>query len=143
MRAEVQGRSCEVFELCAGSTTCEGPGLRDDRPPVIRRGHGRTRRQDLLLLQPLQTMLPHNAQVWIQLALATPVVLWAGFPFFERGWMSVRNRSLNMFTLIAVGTGAAYGYSIVAAIAPGIFPASFRDVHGQFGLYFEPAAVLV
>jgi Cu+-exporting ATPase len=77
------------------------------------------------------------------LALATPVVLWGGWPFFVRGWRSVTAASLNMFTLIALGTGAAYGYSLVAAIAPQFFPASFRDHHGQIGLYFEPAAVIV
>jgi Cu+-exporting ATPase len=77
------------------------------------------------------------------LALATPVVLWGGWPFFVRGWHSVTAASLNMFTLIALGTGAAYGYSLVAAIAPQLFPASFRDHHGQIGLYFEPAAVIV
>ena len=98
---------------------------------------------EMLPGHPLQTLLPPAVQVWIQFALATPVVLWAGFPFFQRGWASIRNRSLNMFTLIAVGTGAAYGYSVIAAIAPGIFPASFRDMHGQIGLYFEPAAVII
>ena len=79
----------------------------------------------------------------VLLALATPVVLWGGWPFFVRGWNSITAASLNMFTLIALGTGAAYGYSVVAAIAPRLFPASFRDHHGQIGLYFEPAAVIV
>ncbi len=80
---------------------------------------------------------------WIQFALATPVVLWGGWPFFERGWSSVVHRSLNMFTLIAIGAGAAYLYSVVAVVAPGIFPASFRDMSGGPGLYFEAAAVIV
>ena len=80
---------------------------------------------------------------WIQLALATPVVLWAGWPFFERGWSSVIHRSLNMFTLIAIGAGAAYLYSVVAVVAPGIFPASFRNMSGRPGLYFEAASVIV
>src|ERR1700674_3851349 len=66
---------------------------------------------------------------WIEFALATPVVLWAGWPLFERGWASIVNRSLNMFTLIALGTGVAYVYSVVATVAPGIFPASMRE-HG-------------
>jgi P-type Cu+ transporter len=80
---------------------------------------------------------------WIQGALATPVVLWAGWPFFQRGWTSVRTRHLNMFTLIALGVGAAYSFSVVATIAPGLFPASFRG-HGEaIGVYFEPAAVIV
>jgi P-type Cu+ transporter len=81
--------------------------------------------------------------VWVQLALATPAVLWGGWPFFERGWASVVNRRLNMFTLIALGTGVAYVYSLVAALAPAIFPASFRDPDGEVPLYFEAAAVIV
>jgi Cu+-exporting ATPase len=79
---------------------------------------------------------------WIELALATPVVLWGGWPFFERGWASVIHRSLNMFTLVAMGTGAAYLYSLAAVAAPGLFPASFRDAQGNLGLYFEAAAVI-
>jgi P-type Cu+ transporter len=79
---------------------------------------------------------------WIELVLATPVVLWGGWPFFERGWASVIHRSLNMFTLIAMGTGAAYLYSLAAVTAPGLFPASFRDAQGNLGLYFEAAAVI-
>ena len=71
-----------------------------------------------------------------------PVVLWGGWPFFERGWASIVNRSLNMFTLIALGTGTAYVYSVVAALAPGLFPDSFRDHHGEVAVYFEPAAVI-
>src|SRR5918998_414878 len=79
---------------------------------------------------------------WIQLALATPVVLWGGWPFFVRGWTSVVNRHLNMFTLIALGVGAAYAYSVVATLAPGLFPGSFR-LMGEVAVYFEPAAVIV
>jgi P-type Cu+ transporter len=78
---------------------------------------------------------------WIEFALTTPVVLWAGGFFFTRAWQSIVNRSLNMFTLIAVGVGAAYFYSVVAVIAPAIFPESFRS-HGEVGLYFEAAAVI-
>ncbi len=80
---------------------------------------------------------------WIELALATPVVLWGGWPFFVRGWQSVRNRHLNMFTLIALGTGVAWLYSVVATLAPGIFPPAFRGPHGEVGVYFEAAAVIV
>jgi Cu+-exporting ATPase len=80
---------------------------------------------------------------YAELILATPVVLWAGWPFFVRGWQSVKTRNLNMFTLIAIGTGAAYTYSVVAALAPGIFPDSFRGNDGEVGLYFEAAAVIV
>ncbi|HEX7159068.1 MAG TPA: heavy metal-binding domain-containing protein, partial [Edaphobacter sp.] len=79
---------------------------------------------------------------WVELALATPVALWCGWPFFERGWASIVNRSLNMFTLIAIGVGAAYLYSVVAVVAPGLFPPSFRDSSGRLGLYFEAAAVI-
>lgn len=78
---------------------------------------------------------------WIQLALATPVVLWAGKPFFERGWASLKTRNLNMFTLIAMGTGVAWLYSIVATLAPGIFPDAFRQ-DGAVAVYFEAAAVI-
>jgi Cu+-exporting ATPase len=80
---------------------------------------------------------------WVELVLATPVVLWGGAPFFVRGWQSIKNRYLNMFTLIAIGTGVAWTYSLVGAVAPQIFPASFRDMHGGVGLYFEAAAVIV
>jgi Cu+-exporting ATPase len=79
---------------------------------------------------------------WLQLALASPVVVWAGRPFFERGWASIVNRRLNMFTLISAGTGVAYGYSVVATVVPGLFPASFRGPDGRVALYFEAAAVI-
>src|SRR5579883_3330452 len=87
-------------------------------------------------------LLTGPALVWMQLALATPVVLWGGLPFFERGWSSLVNRQLNMFTLIAMGTGVAYLFSAVAALVPGVFPASFRDHHGEVAVCFEPAAVI-
>jgi len=87
-------------------------------------------------------MLSPRALAWLQLALATPAVLWGGWPFFQRGWASLRNRSLNMFTLIALGTGVAYLYSVVAAVIPGIFPASFRGADGGVPLYFEAASVI-
>jgi Cu+-exporting ATPase len=80
--------------------------------------------------------------VWIQLALATPVVLWGGWPFFVRAWQSIVNRSLNMFTLIGLGVAVAYVYSLIAALAPQIFPASFRDATGNVPVYFEAAAVI-
>ncbi len=79
---------------------------------------------------------------WIQFALATPVVLWAGWPFFVRGWQSLVTRNLNMFTLIAMGMGVAYVYSVVATLAPGAFPDTFRDHHGTVAVYFEAAAVI-
>ena len=80
---------------------------------------------------------------WVQLILATPVVLWGGGVFFVRCWHSLRTRKLNMFTLIAIGVGVAYGYSVVATLWPGAFPASFRGPHGEVGVYFEAAAVIV
>jgi Cu+-exporting ATPase len=79
---------------------------------------------------------------WIQLALATPVVLWGGWPFFQRGWRSLINRNLNMFTLIALGIGVAWGYSVTATVAPEIFPATLRDSEGRVAVYFEAAAVI-
>jgi Cu+-exporting ATPase len=79
---------------------------------------------------------------WIQLALATPVVWWGGWPFFVRAWTSLRTRNLNMFTLIAMGTGVAFAYSVVATLAPGIFPATFRGPDGAVAIYFEAAAVI-
>jgi len=90
-----------------------------------------------------QHFLGNRLIQWIEFALATPVVLWAGWPLFERGWASVVNRSPNMFTLISMGAGAAYLYSVVATIVPSIFPASFRGANGEVGVYFEPAAVIV
>jgi len=85
---------------------------------------------------------PMARSMWIQLALATPVVLWGGWPFFERLWASLKTRNLNMFTLIGLGVGVAYGYSVVGAVAPGLFPASLRTMGGLVPVYFEAAAVI-
>src|SRR5688572_10587457 len=98
---------------------------------------------DVLPGQPLQHVMSPAAMTWTQFALATPVVLWGGWPFFVRGWASVVNRHLNMFTLIALGVGAAFGFSVIATLAPGLFPASFRGHGDQVAVYFEPAAVIV
>jgi Cu+-exporting ATPase len=87
-------------------------------------------------------LLPGQTSNWISFVLATPVVLWAGWPFFERGWRSVVTRNLNMFTLIAMGTGVAYVYSVVATLVPQAFPDAFRDMHGAVSVYFEAAAVI-
>jgi P-type Cu+ transporter len=97
---------------------------------------------DVLPGHPLQHLLPGPLLGWMELILATPVVLWGGWPFFERGWASIVHRSLNMFTLIAIGSGAAYLYSVAAVLDPGLFPATFRDASGNLGLYFEAAAVI-
>ena len=92
---------------------------------------------------PFDELASSRALNWLELLLATPVVLWGGWPFFERGWQSLVNRSLNMFTLIALGVGVAYGYSAVAVLFPTLFPAAFRDAHGEVAVYFEAAAVIV
>lgn len=98
---------------------------------------------DLIPGQPVQHAVSVRVLQFIQLALATPVVLWGGWPFFQRGWASIINRSLNMFTLIAIGTGVAYSYSVVATFLPNIFPASLRGHGGETGVYFEVSAVIV
>jgi len=90
----------------------------------------------------LHHLVPMRVSTWIQFVLATPVVLWAGWPFFERGWASLKSRNLNMFTLIAMGTGVAWAYSMVAAFAPGVFPPAFRGADGSVAIYFEAAAVI-
>jgi len=90
----------------------------------------------------LHHYLPGQTSNWIQFALATPVVLWAGWPFFERGWASLKTRNLNMFTLIAMGVGVAWLYSVVAVTAPQIFPDAFRQSDGSVPVYFEAAAVI-
>ena len=99
-------------------------------------------RGDLVKVTPWSSILP-----WLEFALATPVVLWCGWPYFQRGWASIVNRSTNMFTLIAMGTGVAYVYSVVATIFPQIFPSSFRSSAGSMGsrpdVYFEAAAAIV
>ncbi len=94
------------------------------------------------LFPALHHLVPMEQSTWIQLVLATPVVLWAGWPFFERGWASLKTRNLNMFTLIAMGTGVAWSYSIVAALAPTVFPPAFRGEDGMVAVYFEAAAVI-
>jgi Cu+-exporting ATPase len=92
--------------------------------------------------QPVQHALPARLLMWMQFILASPVVLWGGWPFFARGWTSLVNRRLNMFTLIATGTGVAYLYSLIATLYPGLFPASFRGQGGEVAVYFEAAAAI-
>jgi heavy metal translocating P-type ATPase len=94
------------------------------------------------LVPALHHIVPPGVSAWVQFAFATPVVLWAGWPFFVRGWASVRTRNLNMFTLIAMGTGVAYAYSVAALLAPGLFPEAFRGPDGSVAVYFEAAAVI-
>jgi Cu+-exporting ATPase len=90
----------------------------------------------------LRQFAPARFWTWFELILATPVVLWGGWPFFVRAWQSLVSRSLNMFTLVGLGVGVAYGYSLIAALLPGIFPASFRDETGGVAVYFEAAAMI-
>src|SRR5439155_26254601 len=97
---------------------------------------------DMVPGMPVRHALPAGWPPWIALVLATPVVLWGGWPFFQRGWASIVNRSTNMFTLIAMGTGVAYGYSLVAILFPQIFPASFRTMGDRPDVYFEAAAAI-
>jgi Cu+-exporting ATPase len=97
---------------------------------------------DFIPGQPAQHLVSMRALAWIELVLATPVVIWGGKPFFERGWASIVNRSPNMFTLIAMGTGTAYLYSVIATLSPNLFPASFRGPSGEVAVYFEAAAVI-
>ncbi len=98
---------------------------------------------DLIPGQPVQRAFDPRMLAWVQLVLATPVVLWGGWPFFQRGWASVKNRHLNMFTLIAMGTGAAYLFSLFATVAPGLLPHAFTGHGGAAPVYYEAAAVIV
>ena len=97
----------------------------------------------MLRMGPLAHVFTPRVGTWLEFALATPIVLWCGWPFFQRGWASVKFRSPNMFTLIAMGVGVAYVYSAVATIAPQIFPPSMRGMHGQPEVYFEAAAAII
>ena len=97
---------------------------------------------DLIPGQPLKELISARLSDWVEFALATPVVLWGGLPFFQRGWRSIVTRRLNMFTLIAIGVGVAYVYSVIATLFPGIFPDAFRSAEGTVDLYFEAAAVI-
>ncbi len=98
---------------------------------------------EMLPGQPLQHLFSGRALVWFQFLLATPVVLWIGWPLFERAWFSIVNRHLNMFTLIGLGTGAAYLYSVAATLTPDLFPDSFRGHGGELAVYFEPAVAII
>jgi Cu+-exporting ATPase len=154
MHPEVQSQGPGACPICGMALEAREVGAEDENPELI----AMTRRLWIgaaltlpLLAVMVSGMLPGDllgrvvsmgALGWLELALATPVVVWCGLPFFERGWASLVSRNLNMFTLIAIGSGAAYLYSVVAVVAPGVFPASFRDASGGLGLYFEAAAVI-
>ena len=98
---------------------------------------------DLIPGRPFETLLPVPWRQWIQFLLATPVVMWGGWPFFLRGWRSVRTLNLNMFTLIALGVGVAYTYSLIATLAPDVFPATLQNPFGEVAVYYEAAAVII
>jgi Cu+-exporting ATPase len=130
-----------ALEPMAATAHVENPELRD----MTRRFWvGLALSVPLLLgmLPRVAHMIPQAVMPWLQMALATPVVIWCGLPFFDRFWASLKNKSPNMFTLIGLGVGAAYVYSVVSTIAPQIFPPTFRTMHGMPPLYFESAAMI-
>lgn len=150
----------EIIQTGAGSCPICGMALEprivslDDRPDAELAAMSRRFWACLLLAVPVfalamlemitgfeHTISPNNS-LWAQFLLSTPVVLWGGFPFFERGWVSIKNARPNMFTLIAIGTGAAWGYSLVGLFFPDLFPPTFRGHTGEVSLYFEAAAVI-
>jgi Cu+-exporting ATPase len=143
MHPEIRQRGPGACPNCGMALEPEVASDAEDENPELGQ---MTRRFWVSLLLSVPTlaiaMLEVKGLAWLQLILATPVVLWGGWPFFQRGWASIVHRSLNMFTLIAIGTGVAYIYSVVATLAPAIFPESFRDHNGGVSLYFEAAAVI-
>ena len=150
MHPQIRQEGPGTCPICGMALEPEMPSLEDDDNPELRDFSRRfwwTLPLTLIVLA--VAMLGHRigflsteARTWIELALSAPVVLWAGWPFFERCVQSIRHRSPNMWTLIGIGVGAAFGYSVVATLAPDLFPASFRE-HGRVGVYFEAAAVIV
>ena len=152
MHPEIRQASPGSCPICGMALEPMEPTLEEDRNPEL---IDMSRRfwASALLSAPLLVLtmgvelfgwhiLPMKTLVWLQLALATPVVLWGGWPFFERGWASLRSRNLNMFTLISLGVGVSYAYSVVAALTPDLFPPSFRTMGGMVPVYFEAAAVI-
>ncbi len=138
--------------LCGMALEPAMPSLEDDENPELTDFRRRfwwslplsvaTMALAMLAMTPVLHGLSPDLRVWIELALATPVVLWAGLPFLQRWAQSIRNRSPNMWTLIGTGVLAAFGYSVVATVAPGLFPPSFQQ-HGHVGVYFEAAAMII
>ena len=150
MHPEIRQDHPGTCPICGMALEPEMPSLEDEDNPELR-DFGRRFWWTLPLSMTVMAlaMLGHRvpglttaSRTWVEFALATPVVLWAGWPFFERCLQSIRNRSPNMWTLIGIGVAAAFGYSVVATVAPGLFPDSFRE-HGRVGVYFEAAAVIV
>ena len=152
MHPQIRQEGPGTCPICGMALEPEAPSL-DDRPnPELVDFTRRTcvagvLSVPLLAISMLAEMLgidflPAAVSPWAQLVLTAPIVLWAGWPFFERGWTSVRTWHLNMFTLVSIGVGAAFAYSVVATVAPGLFPASFR-MHGTVPVYYEAAGVVV
>ncbi|QNP41735.1 heavy metal translocating P-type ATPase [Lysobacter solisilvae (ex Woo and Kim 2020)] len=150
MHPQIRQEGPGTCPICGMALEPEMPSLEDDDNPELRDFSRRfwwTLPLTAIVLA--LAMLGHriaflstDARTWLELALSAPVVLWAGWPFFERCVQSLRNRSPNMWTLIGIGVAAAFGYSVVATLAPDLFPASFRE-HGRVGVYYEAAAVIV
>ncbi len=150
MHPQIRQESPGTCPICGMALEPEMPSLDDEENPELRDFSRRFRWTLPLTAIVMVLAMAGDAlgiadartRTWLELLLATPVVLWAGWPFFERCVQSIRNRSPNMWTLIGIGVGAAYGYSVVATLVPGAFPASFHE-HGRVGVYFEAAAVIV
>ena len=150
MHPEIRQEGPGTCPICGMALEPEMPSLEDDENPELRDfSHRFWWTLPLTATVLVLAMLGHRIaflstelRTWLELLLSAPVVLWAGWPFFDRCVQSIRNRSPNMWTLIGIGVGAAFGYSVVATIAPDVFPASFRE-HGRVGVYFEAAAVIV
>ncbi|MBW6507797.1 MAG: copper-translocating P-type ATPase [Rhodobacteraceae bacterium] len=157
MHPEVRQTGPGPCPICGMGLQAEVGAGREDGPNPELVDFNRRLRVGVALTVPLLilTMTPYlgisavrnffgdRASMWLEVALASPVILWAGWPFFVRGAISFRTLNLNMFSLIAMGVGAAYAFSIVAVLAPGIFPPGFRNADGNVGVYFEAAAVIV
>lgn len=150
MHPQIRQQGPGTCPICGMALEPEMPSLEDEGNPELR---DFTRRfwwtLPLTVIVLALAMLGHRiaflsteTRTWVELVLSAPVVLWAGWPFFERCVQSIRNRSPNMWTLIGIGVAAAFGYSVVATLAPGLFPDSFRE-HGRIGVYYEAAAVIV
>ena len=150
MHPQIRQESPGTCPICGMALEPEMPSLGDEDNPELRDFSRRfwwtlpltAMALVLAMAGRFLTALSPDTSSWIELVLSAPVVLWAGWPFFERCVQSIRNRSPNMFTLIGIGVGAAFGYSVIATLAPSLFPASFRE-HGRVGVYFEAAAVIV
>ncbi len=148
MHPEIRRRGPGACPICGMALeplvpTAEGEASPELRDMQRRLWVGAVLAAPVLVLGMVESLVHGPLRSWIQLALATPVVVFSGWPFFVRAWESVRARSLNMFTLIGLGTGAAYTHSVLATVAPALFPPAFRMHDGTVPVYFEPAAVIV